>query len=412
MLCPALPPLDGACNGGQTLFAGGTFQKNGGCEDGHDCSWLLTCPDGESPTVLFSEFQTENNFDFVTVYNGDTADADQIVRCSGGSCDGGIGNQQNMLVRLTSDGSVTQDGFVASFSCQPAAVCNGEDMVVDYAGGFHASGHGVFDGYDNYHNALATADATVAVADPLDGCMGGADGQAADTLTGNFADGSMTGKIALIRRGVCLFTTKTMNAQNAGAIGAVIFNDDRVGLVNMGGPSVGITIPSIFIDGVDGDALAAAVTADPTIIGHIHCDAESRNEQPPNACGAPDSGPADYDALPGDYTVACGDTFGLDVSPDHMTNCVWTMAQQGSVTFTNFVSEGGWDFLNVWSDASLVVNVWGPAGSNGGVDNAGDLGQFSGTTQPGTIAGVGAVQLITDWSYTEPNTGFSATLTC
>jgi len=30
----------------------------------------------------------------------------------------------------------------------------------------------------------------------------------------------------------------------------------------------------------------------------------------------------------------------------------------------------------------------------------------------GTIAGVGAVQFITDWSYMEPGTGFSATLTC
>ena len=28
------------------------------------------------------------------------------------------------------------------------------------------------------------------------------------------------------------------------------------------------------------------------------------------------------------------------------------------------------------------------------------------------IAGVAAVQLITDWSYMEPGTGFSATLTC
>ena len=77
---------------------------------------------------------------------------------------------------------------------------------------------------------MGNADATVAVADPLDGCMGAADGLAADTLTGNFADGSMTGKIALIRRGVCLFTSKTINAQNAGAAAVVIYNDERPGL--------------------------------------------------------------------------------------------------------------------------------------------------------------------------------------
>merc|ERR1711991_36982 len=102
----------------------------------------------------------------------------------------------------------------------------------------------------------------------------------------------------------------------------------------------------------------------------------------------------------------------MGTEPDHMTNCVWTMEQVGTVTFTNFVSEGNWDFLNVWSDASAVVNIWGPAGSNGGVDNSGDLGRFSGNQDPGTIEGVAAVQLITDWSYMQPNTGFSATLTC
>merc|ERR1712146_721578 len=41
------------------------------------------------------------------------------------------------------------------------------------------------------------------------------------------------------------------------------------------------------------------------------------------------------------------------------TNCVWTMqcpdGGTGSVTFTSFASEGGWDFLNVFSDASLIT---------------------------------------------------------
>ena len=83
---------------------------------------------------------------------------------------------------------------------------------------------------------------------------------------------AMDGKIALIRRGVCFFTTKVINAQNAGAIGAVIYNDDRPGTVVMSGPDVGILIPSIFIEGVAGDALNAAVTADPTTMVDIHCD--------------------------------------------------------------------------------------------------------------------------------------------
>ena len=82
------------------------------------------------------------------------------------------------------------------------------------------------------------------------------------------------------------------------------------------------------------------------------------------------------------------------------------------VDFSNIVTEGGWDFLNVFSDASLVTNSIGPAVHNGGVDNSGDLGRFSGNEDPGTIAGVAAVQYITDWSFLQPGTGFSATLTC
>merc|ERR1719218_183371 len=94
---------------------------------------------------------------------------------------------------------------------------------------------------------------------------------------GNFADGSMDGKIALIRRGACFFTSKVINAQNAGAIGAIIYNDDRPGTVVMSGPDVGVSIPSVFIEGTAGDALNEAVTADPSIIVSIHCDADARH---------------------------------------------------------------------------------------------------------------------------------------
>jgi len=104
-----------------------------------------------------------------------------------------------------------------------------------------------------------------------------------------------------------------------------------------------------------------------------------------------------------------------DTSTNYV-NCVWTMdapaGSSGTVTFNWLTTEGGWDFVNVFSDASLVTNSIGPAVHNGGVDNSGDLGRFSGSEDPGTITGVAAVQYITDWSYLEPGTGFSATLTC
>merc|ERR1719181_2621746 len=50
-------------------------------------------------------------------------------------------------------------------------ICSNEDLVLDWTGGFHASGHAVFDGYGTQHDATLTAEAQFVVADPLDGCM-------------------------------------------------------------------------------------------------------------------------------------------------------------------------------------------------------------------------------------------------
>merc|ERR1719272_1531541 len=114
--------------------------------------------------------------------------------------------------------------------------------------------------------------------------MGGAAGAAAATadITGTFDDGSMVGKIALIRRGVCYFTTKVINAQNAGAIAVIVYNDHRAGTVTMGGPEVGVTIASVFIEGPQGDALNAAVTADVSTVVNIHC--AGTTNFPPDPC--------------------------------------------------------------------------------------------------------------------------------
>ncbi len=57
-----------------------------------------------------------------------------------------------------------------------------------------------------------------------------------------FAAGSMTGKIALIERGSCTFVSKAQNAQDAGAI-AVVFYNNVAGDIVPGGASSTITIP-------------------------------------------------------------------------------------------------------------------------------------------------------------------------
>jgi len=74
-----------------------------------------------------------------------------------------------------------------------------------------------------------------------------------DSLACSEVETDLTGKIALIRRGVCFFSDKLFYTQQAGAIGAIILNDDRDddAIINMApGDSLAdvVTIPGIFLN--------------------------------------------------------------------------------------------------------------------------------------------------------------------
>lgn len=85
---------------------------------------------------------------------------------------------------------------------------------------------------------------------------------------GDFA-GFTPGNIALIDRGACTFTTKVKNAQNAGAVAAVITNVTTNIPFSMGGTDPTITIPSVMISGDDGWTIKAKLpttgTLDPSL---------------------------------------------------------------------------------------------------------------------------------------------------
>ncbi|TKC19499.1 S8 family serine peptidase [Robertmurraya kyonggiensis] len=70
---------------------------------------------------------------------------------------------------------------------------------------------------------------------------------------------NVAGKYALIKRGELAFVDKALNAQNAGALGVIIYNNAD-GYVNMQSDAA-ITIPQLFMLKNDGDKLAAALTA-------------------------------------------------------------------------------------------------------------------------------------------------------
>ena len=66
---------------------------------------------------------------------------------------------------------------------------------------------------------------------------------------------AVSGRIALIDRGTCTFVVKVKNAQNAGAKGVLIADNVVAGISGLGGTDATITIPSVRILKVDGDAL-------------------------------------------------------------------------------------------------------------------------------------------------------------
>ena len=69
----------------------------------------------------------------------------------------------------------------------------------------------------------------------------------------------VSGKIALIRRGSCDFTLKVKNAQDNGAIAAIIINNTSGSPTSMEGKDDSITIPAVMISKVDGDLIEAAL---------------------------------------------------------------------------------------------------------------------------------------------------------
>ena len=69
--------------------------------------------------------------------------------------------------------------------------------------------------------------------------------------------GFTPGKIAIVDRGACNFTVKAKNAQNAGAIGVIIANNQATGAINLGGADPTVVIPAVSLS-LEDDALVKA----------------------------------------------------------------------------------------------------------------------------------------------------------
>ncbi|MGW2300495.1 M28 family metallopeptidase [Streptomyces sp. NPDC001809] len=80
---------------------------------------------------------------------------------------------------------------------------------------------------------------------------------------GDYASGTFTGKVALIKRGGCSFAIKQQQAAAAGATGAIIYNNvDGILSGTLGEPAAG-KIPTGGISLAEGEKLAADLAKDP-----------------------------------------------------------------------------------------------------------------------------------------------------
>ncbi len=85
---------------------------------------------------------------------------------------------------------------------------------------------------------------------------------------------AFAGACALIKRGTCDFSAKVLLAQQAGAVAAVIYNDEARGdeLMTMGAGGSGdlVTIPAAFIGNTDGNALINWLSNHPSSTLSVH----------------------------------------------------------------------------------------------------------------------------------------------
>ena len=86
----------------------------------------------------------------------------------------------------------------------------------------------------------------------------------------------LTGKIALIKRGELYFQDKGANAAAAGAIAAIIFNNEpRL----FGGYAEGLDIPVLTLSGEDGEALLARLEAGEELSAELTAEADIRSSR-------------------------------------------------------------------------------------------------------------------------------------
>src|ERR1051325_154007 len=160
-------------------------------------------------------------------------------------------DKANMVIAIAAGNSGPGAGTIESPGAAERALTAGASTVPHYiAAPVTASGNNYGAAAGDF--AKVSADLTATLAVVLDS---GALSTACSTLTAD-----LTGKIALISRGTCTFSTKIRDAQAAGAVAALVVNNVVGDPISMGqdGTTNQPTIPAYMIGLADKAALLAA----------------------------------------------------------------------------------------------------------------------------------------------------------
>lgn len=173
------------------------------------------------------------------------------------------------------------------------------------------------------------------------------DGAGADTADACEAlpAGSLSGRVAFINRGTCSFEVKVVNAQNAGAVAAIIGNlaTSPPGLIAMSDdPTVVANIPALQIVAADADAIKAGLPGLTASVGtvpgrFVGADATGRVQLFTPSVIQPGSTFSHFDAAlspnalmePG-LTPTLNAQFNLDLTPALFKDTGWGVSRGGA----------------------------------------------------------------------------------
>ena len=172
---------------------------------------------------------------------------------------------KNGLIVVASGGNEgSENGRNGMYAADAPGIGNGVISVASFDNTFaNLSSAIVMPGNQHIGYLVATGSPVVPTEGSAPLARTGTAGSPADACT-PIPAGSLTGRIALVRRGgTCGFAGKAANVQAAGAIGAVIYNNvpGRIS-ISVVGPTA-ITIPVVSISATDGVRLDSLLAAGP-----------------------------------------------------------------------------------------------------------------------------------------------------